>query len=176
MTWCVLQTKKSPAVFQALPSYVTAALGVRRLSPLATMVIDVESVDLEASNTDVVVAEALSYPVFLCTWLLMSQCTWADIQARLQGWARKRRLNTATVAATAVVEDKDMMGVMDAMGSSHLSSEAVASQKTFLKAMQTVCCVCIETFWNQHKKHELQSVKDLGKSIDLLRWYSRYNV
>lgn len=53
------QTSKLRAVFQAVPSLVAIALDVARPSPTGTIVIDLESVGPEMTNTDIVVAEAL---------------------------------------------------------------------------------------------------------------------
>lgn len=55
----VLRSNKLPAVFEALPSPVSSALGVTRPSPPTTIFLDVKSVGPELYNTDVIVAEAL---------------------------------------------------------------------------------------------------------------------
>lgn len=57
-----LQRNELPAVFEFFPSLVTIALGRTRPSPLATVLIDVEGVAPEISNTGVIVVQELLAP------------------------------------------------------------------------------------------------------------------
>lgn len=66
-----------------------------------------------------------------------------------------RCLNTAIEATTAFVKDKNLLDANEAMGSSHLSPEAVANQFALLQAMKTVWRVCNEVFQILRDTHKL---------------------
>lgn len=60
-----------PAEFQALTSSVATAFGVTQHSPLATIVIDIDSVGSGISNKDVMIADALPVSGYLQYMLIV---------------------------------------------------------------------------------------------------------
>lgn len=101
-------------MFQALPSSVKIALGVTRYSIPALVLIDVESVALEISSTDVMVAEGLPRSSYASYMTIAVQVRKRGNSRTIARSPKKCRLNTATEAATAFVKDEDTLNVTEA--------------------------------------------------------------
>lgn len=108
-----LQTNKQPAVFQALQSIVTAALGVARSSPPATAICDVESVALDLSNTVVKIADKL-HASNHASYISIALPVLKQRSSKIARSLKKHRLNTAFASATTVVKKEDLWDVTKA--------------------------------------------------------------
>lgn len=123
----VLQKNKLSAVFQLLSSSVAAAFGVTRPSSPATVAGDAESVAEKVSNTDVLIAKespASGHAPYMTIAVPGRKRKNASTIARS---SKKRGLDTATVSATVVVKEEDVLDVTIVANSSQLSPEAVAA-------------------------------------------------
>lgn len=128
-----LQTSNLQEVFQSLSYLVTVALGVTRSSSSARAVIDVENLAPEITKTDVIVAKKLpvaSHTPYTTIAVSVLKRVNSNTIARSP---EKYRLKIAAEPATAVVKEEDVLIVMVAADSLHLSSEAVITEVALLK-------------------------------------------
>lgn len=90
--------------------------------------------------------------------------------------SKKPRVDTATKPSTAVVKKKDVLNVMEAVNSSHLSPDTIAARNALLLATKTVCGVYTTDSRHLHETHENQVGEDLGDSVCCILSNPRYNV
>lgn len=131
------------------------ALGEICPSPPAAFVIDVQSVALEMSNTDVVVADELStssHSPYLTNAVQVRKRGHSSMITRAR---KKGHLNTATDSSAAFVKKKNVMDVTGAAESFHLSSEAVATKESLTHEIWTAFRVKTDDFLKLYKTHEL---------------------
>lgn len=146
-----LKANKLPAVFEVLQSCVATALSVVDHSHPATIVIVVESVISEMSNTDAMVADVLPASGTLPYMTLAVPVRKREKASKITKLRKKRRRNTAKDPATALVKKKNMLRFTEPARMLHLSSEYVVVPKALLQAVPTVSSVYTENFCNTHE-------------------------
>lgn len=107
----------------------------------ATVSTDVESVALEMSCTDIMVAKALTSSIHVPCMDIAVFVSKRGKTSTIARSAKTRRLNTATKAAKAVVKDKLVLNSTEAAESTHMSLKGVIAHKSLLQSVKTACCV-----------------------------------
>lgn len=155
---------------------MAAALRVKRPALAAIIVIDVESLILEMSNTDAMIAYGLPASSLLQYMKIAVPVRKSEHSRTIAKSSKKRCLNTATTTATTVVKEKDVSDGTEPAESLNLSPKAVTALEALLQAMRTVCYVYTEEFCNLHDTHNLQGGEDLGEDVNLILCDRSYNV
>lgn len=155
---------------------MTTALGVTRPLHPVTIIIDVDSVSSEMCSTEVMVVEELLASSHSPYNYIVVPVRKRRLSSTIAELRKKRCLNAVTNLVTAVVKEENDLDAMEAAELSHLVSEAVAAQETFLRAMWMVRGVYTKTFCNLRETHELQDGGKLGESMKLVLSDTPYNV
>lgn len=155
---------------------MAGAHGVARPSPFVTVVIDVERLVPEMSNTDFMVTKDLPAPIHAPNMTIAVPVRQRENSIAIARSQEKRRENNATKPTIADVTEEGVLNGTEAAKLLHVSPEAVASREAYSQARKTVCCIYAEDFRSIHKTCEVQFDKAPDERVYLLPYDPPYNV